>query len=486
MERPLNVADLPKEVGRKPIGISGSRHLALWVLALLWIPGAGVAQEQGAPASEGEVEAPEDQDEAETEEEEEAEADPKSTDPRILAREEQERRARINQLSRRPSTLPTEGRALTSANVPLGLQSRQGIQYGKTIISPSAFVGAVYSDNANSEEDDRRDEVTLGGSASLRADALLRRHALGAEVNVTAGTALKGEDDDVFGWQIGADGRYDLTRQSSINGAVSGRLAQEAESSNEADDNDAEVNDYSVGIGYQQIGRRLGYSLNTSLDRSDFSGDNTADRDRSTYNFSGQVIRTVSDRLAVFVAPQYSINAFDEASDEDGINRDSSELSAVVGADYQPRPRLTLGASLGYSRTFFNASDVDDEDAIIGTLSAGYAYDARTDANLTLSRQADVTTTDNAASETTTTATAGVTRLLSSTQAVTTNASYVYSDFDGTDRVDHDLSAGISYFHQLNTNMALSVGYQFSTRFSDIDNNDFYENQISVGLSMAY
>ncbi|MEZ5935913.1 MAG: outer membrane beta-barrel protein [Alphaproteobacteria bacterium] len=465
-------------------------RLVLPVLAAFWLPLPGFvqdagAQETGQPAAEaGNTET----NDAETGQSEDRVEDEKAgeTDPRVLAREEQARRERIESLSRRPSQLPTEGRSLTSTAVPAALSSQQGVRFGRSVISPSAFLGATYTDNANNTETDREEDVLFGGTARLRVDSLLRRHALGAEASVTAGSSLTGNDDDVFGWEVGADGRYDLSRQSAVGAAVSGSLAQEADSSNQADGTDAEVNDFSSSLGYQFTGRRLDYALNVSADRADFSGEDTADRDFWSYGVGGRVVRLVNDRLALFVAPQYTIDRFDEVSDDDGIDRDSAQLSAVVGADYQPRPRLTLGAALGYSETFFEDPDTDDQGEIIGSLSATYSYDPRTDVGLVVSRQTDVTTADDAASETVTAVGVDVIRLLSSERAVNAAATYAYSDFSGADRTDHGVTASLGYFHRLNDYLLIELGYQFQARQSDIDNNDFYENQVRVGMNITY
>lgn len=40
--------------------------------------------------------------------------------------------------------------------------------------------------------------------------------------------------------------------------------------------------------------------------------------------------------------------------------------------------------------------------------------------------------------------------------------------------------------HTLVRNIALNVGYRFSQRFSDTDENEFYRNIVSVGLSASF
>lgn len=407
-------------------------------------------------------------------------------DPRTILREERERRERIENLSRAQPNIPQEGAVLAGPNVPPGLLPTGGLRYGRLVFSPRATVGAVLTDNANGDDDNREDEVILGLNTSVRADTLLPRHALGAQVNVTAGSTLEDTEDDFLNWEAGVDGRFDLTRQSSLNAAVNGSLFREADTSAEAeDDDDAEVSNIAASTGYVFDGRVWDFSLAGITDFEEFSGDDTDERDNVSYTLISRLAYRLGDRTSIFVSPQYTLNEFDGIGDE-GQDRDSTELTGVVGMDVQLRPRLTLGGSVGYSQAFFEDPDLEENGAVVGALDARYAYDARTTFQLSANREIDVTTVDEAATETSTVVNTRATRLLTPKHAVSAQAIYANNDFDDGDRVDHDITGALAYFFRFDQNLIFNLGYQYFTRFSDEDNEEFDENQVFIGLTVAY
>lgn len=469
------------------IGIARSLKAALTaaLLAGAGMPALGQEDTPGADPLEDEIL---DEGNSEGDDAEEAGAPAETVDPRILLREEEARRERIDRLSRSQPSIVPEGSSLTHSNLPRYLQPPSGLRLGRFIYSPRLTVSALYTDNANSDDNDPESDTVLGANASLRADALLRRHAFGAEASVGSGYALDGSEDDSLDWQVLADGRYDLTRQSSLNAEVSGGLSQESDRSADAEDeDDITVGMLAVGAGYTFVGRRWDFSLNAVADREDFSGEGTADRDVTVYSLSGQVVRRLSDAVSVFASPQASVNEFDDV-EPGGQDRDSIEASGAVGVDFQASPRLSLAGSVGYSRTFFeDSSENDDDSGVIGTLAADYIYDARTDLQLSASRGFDISTVDGATTQTTTQATAQATRLLSPGHTASVEASYVNNDFEnGADRVDHDVTAALSYYYQYSPNLIFNVGYQYFTRFSDESDNEFDENQVFFAVSVAY
>ncbi len=414
--------------------------------------------------------------------------EPKKTiDPRILRREEETRRERIQKLSRSQPQIPKESDSLASTGIPKGLLPKRGIKSGRIVYLPSVTVGAVFSDNANSDDDVREDDVVIGAGATLRAQSLLRRHEFGAEVSATAGHSIEDIEEDFFDWSVEADGRFDLDRQNALRGRLNASLAQEADSSAEADNGeDADLSLFGGTLGYFFNGRTLDFSLDGFVDREEVSGDSNDDRDNTTYTASANLGRKWGKNLSFFLAPSYAITEFDEELADDGEGRDSYEITGLVGVEYRPRPRLRVGGSVGYSRAFFDDPDADDNGSFVGSLDTRFAYDSRTDLSLTANREVEVTTVDDSSSEIATTVSAGATRLLSSKHALSAELTYLHTDFDGLNRVDQDITAGIEYFYRLSDHLVFNLGYQYLERFSNDDNEDFYENQARVGVTLVY
>ncbi|MGI9492036.1 MAG: outer membrane beta-barrel protein [Geminicoccaceae bacterium] len=405
----------------------------------------------------------------------------------MLRRKEEERRQRIEQLSRIQPPIAKEGALLASPGIPTGLLPKRGIKSGRIVYLPSVTLSSVFTDNANSSDDDREDDLLLGAAAAVRAQTLLQRHQFGVEASATAGHSTNDTEDDFLDWEVGADGRFDLDRQQALRGAVNASLAQEADSSAEVNaGDDAELNAFGGGFGYLFNGRSLDASLDGFVDREEFSGDNTDDRDNTTYTASANLTRNLSKQLSVFIAPAYAVTEFDEETGSDGQGRDSHEITGLIGAEYRPRPRFRVGGTLGYSETYFDDSDTDDDGSVVGSLTTRFAYDSRTDFELAASRDINVTTVDGSASETTTSVSAGVTRLLAQKHALSTALTYLHTDFDDLNRTDQDLLADVEYFYRLGDNLIFNLGYEYLTRFSDVNSEEFHENRIRIGVTLAY
>lgn len=411
----------------------------------------------------------------------------KSVDPRTLRREEETRRERIEKLSRSQPQIPRESDSLASTGIPKGLLPKRGIKSGRIVYLPSVTVGAVFSDNANSDDNLRDDDVVIGAGATVRAQTLLRRHEFGAEASATAGHSVEGIEDDFFDWSVEADGRFDLDRKNALRGGLNASLAQEADSSAEADDDeDADLSLFGGTLGYFFNGRALDFSLDGFVDREEVSGDSNDDRENTTYTASANLSKKWGNNLSIFLAPAYAITEFDEEVGDDGEGRDSYEITGLVGAEYRPRPRLRVGGSIGYSQAFFDDPNVDDNGSVVGSLDTRLAYNSRTDLALTASREVEVTTVDGSTSEIATTVSATATRLLTSKHAVSTGLTYLHTDFDGLNRVDQDITAGIEYFYRLSDHLVFNLGYRYLERFSNDDNEDFYENQAQIGMTLIY
>lgn len=411
----------------------------------------------------------------------------KRVDPRILRREEAERRERIEQLSFSQPELPTESGSLTSAGIPKSLLPKRGIRSGRMIYLPSITAGAVFSDNPLNAKDDRADDIIALTDATIRAQSLLRRHEFGLEANAKYGHSLKGVEEDFFDWNVKADGRFDLDRQNAIKGGLKAILAEEADSSAEAeDDEEAEANFLTGNFGYSFNGRKLDFSLDGIVEREELSGDNTNDRDNTTYSSEMRLARNWSKGFTTFISPIYAITEFDEEVADDGNDRDSYEVSGLIGAEFRPRPRLRVGGSIGYSQVFFEDPNVDDQGAIIGSLNTGLAYNSQTDFQIVANRGIDVTTVDGSANKVTTAASATATRLLNSKHVLSANLSFLNTDFDESGRTDDDLSTGVGYFFRFSDHLILSLGYNYLRRLSNDADEEFYENRANVGITLIY
>jgi len=101
-----------------------------------------------------------------------------------------------------------------------------------------------------------------------------------------------------------------------------------------------------------------------------------------------------------------------------------------------------------------------------------------------LSRQEIVTTETDNSSALSTRAAVRVDHQLMHNVLIGAGIGYRNDNYQGTSRVDNqfDFLVGASYL--LNRNASISVGYEFTSRDSNIEADDFYDNVVQIGVDL--
>jgi hypothetical protein len=384
-----------------------------------------------------------------------------------------------------PPPAPSTARgALFGTSAAAHALAGNGLRVGNFAFHPSVSASALYDDNVNAEDEARDEDVLLAMNAAMRAQSLYARHAVGFSASATAASGIKDEPEDVFDWLLGADGRLDLTRQSSLSGNLG--YTRERQDASAVDAEDATVQQLSGGLGYDYRGQVLGWHLGGTVGRTDAIEAEFDDIDRTVVGLSTSASYRVSDRLSLFAGPSYSHATFDEAVAADGDSRDSDQVSASAGASYQVSDRVQASGSVGYAQTYFDDPDRADGGSLIGSAGLAVRLSGATRLGLNASRSLQLTTVEDADTRTVTAVGATLTHQLDRRASLSAGTDYRHSDFDGLDREDDDLGLSLGYSRRLTDRVSLNASYRFTRRLSDDDADEFSRNQILLGLSFSY
>ncbi len=77
-------------------------------------------------------------------------------------------------------------------------------------------------------------------------------------------------------------------------------------------------------------------------------------------------------------------------------------------------------------------------------------------------------------------------RTLSPELQLTTGASYQHSAFDEDDRTDDTYSANVGFNYTLTSNARASLNYSFQLRDSSEQDQDYYENAVTLGIAISF
>jgi hypothetical protein len=194
----------------------------------------------------------------------------------------------------------------------------------------------------------------------------------------------------------------------------------------------------------------------------------------------------ISRRLSAFAEAGYRRNEYDVTGE--GGSRDSQEIDAGVGVDFDLGRTFSASVGVGYLGVIFKDSERSDQHAPTFTadLTGAISLDRLTLLGLGLNHTTNQTTADNAALVTRTTLSTSINRLLTPASAILGRVDLKRSDFLDEGRTDYDVVAELAYSHTLFRNIALDASYRFIKRFSDRSESEFYRNIASIGLSATF
>lgn len=383
-----------------------------------------------------------------------------------------------------------QGGYFGGGSVPPSMLTPSRWRLGDFVLGGQASLGLLYDDNVEADDTERDENVFLSFSPSVRAQSTYARHSIGFGAGATAGTALKDGSDDFFDWQVGADGRLDLSRTSKINASIS--YSQDVEDDEnidaEDDDGDTPIHNINAALGYRGGGDRLGFGVDGSVSRQDIEGDEFEDRDSTSYGLSGSLSYGLSDNLSFFMGPSYQHSTFDQKVADDGDGRDADRYAFQVGVGYRARRTISTRASLGYALLTFDDPDREDEDS--ATASAGLIWSPGngTTLDLNASRGLELSIEDGEDSRINTTASATLAHRLKlgSRSALSSSLGLSVVHLSDRDRTDKNLTTGLTFAYRLAEHAFLTSSYRFSQRFSDDEDVEYYRNLISLGVTLSY
>ena len=366
------------------------------------------------------------------------------------------------------------------------------LQVGDFAVSSRIAVGATYDDNTDASKSDRKDDIFTFLQGSVRADSQFKRHRLGFQVNA----AIEEPDrnpgsnlDDRITVASGVNGRLDLTRRSSLSAeAQLTRGAQDPEAQEAGAEEEPTIFTAAGAIAFAQQLDRFGWEIGGALEREEAvsGGDRADEQDRISYTITPGMDYEVSRRLDLFTEAGYTRNRYDHIGE--GGSRDSREVEAEVGVDLELGRSFALRLGVGYLAVFFDDSERGNQHSPTFTadLAGAISLDRLTVLGVGLNHSTDQTTADDAALVTRTRVSSSINRLLSPASAILARVEFERSDFVDESRTDYDIIAELAYSHILFRNVALDVSYRFSQRFSDDEEDEFYRNVVSMGLSASF
>ncbi len=372
----------------------------------------------------------------------------------------------------------------------------KGLPLGAFRLFPTMDITGSYDDNVFKQTNGLGDFYVVE-APTARLQSQWGRHFAELYAGLNNYNYTKYSQENLTDWDVGGDGRLDLSREMIFSGGGSYAKAHEALNSPNTVGFQESPNRYYKSHGevsgtYQP--NRLGFGAGGTIDHYDWDATPKVgggllfnnDRDETEYQAYAKTFYDFSPGYTGFLKATYDSRAFDQFLDRTGVHRSSTGYHFDGGADVQISHLLKGEFFVGYLEQHFAQNVVAPLHNISG-LDYGADLTWYTTQKFTMHLNAshnisDTTLAGTSASNDQTVSVGGDYEVAYNL-ILQGYGAYTNSHFSGTTRTDSYPSAGIKLRYLANEYLSGYVGYDYSNRSSTTAATDFNDNLITVGIT---
>lgn len=372
-----------------------------------------------------------------------------------------------------------------------------GIRAGGFMVYPEASVTGTYNDNIFASDVGEVDDFITTLAAGIAVQSNWSRHALNLNAGLAQLLFADNSDEDRLDWNIGGNGRVDITRDTNISGGLSYAQLHEDRGAPNAVGLAAEPTEYTLFQAEAALAHRFNrVTTRIGATYADYDYDsvpligggvlNQDDRDREQFTQFLRLGYDVSPDTNLYVQGTLNQRKYDQQPPVVLLDRDSDGWAIVGGADF----RLT---NLAQGEVYIGYQEQSFDDPTLPDIS-GLAFGAAVDWFVTPLTTIRI----NAASTVEETVAAGASGFLDQSVGlridhelmrnviVGARASYANQDFEGIARSDDTIRAGLGVDYLINRNLSAGLEYGYTDRDSNVPGLDYMRNEIGLTLRAAF
>lgn len=367
-----------------------------------------------------------------------------------------------------------------------------GMRVGGFLLFPSVSVEETHSDNIfKANEAEKEDFITVV-TPSLALSSDWNRHALGANASAEIGRYADFDKENYEDFTLSANGRIDTVRDSNIYGSVEyAALHDDRGSPNDSAGLKPGKYITETGqLGYLHKFNRVSVDVSAQLKKYDFddvalsSGavTNNDDRDRDETEGRVRVGYEIVPEYEMFARLTYNDRNYDAATDDGGVNRDSSGYEAVIGTvvDFSG---VTFGDFfVGYRSQDYDAASLKTVSGLAIGTSLTWNASPLTTAKGFITRTVEESTIANASGFFATTIGVSIDHELRRNVLLDGSASATRDEYKGIIREDDTIRLGLGATYMMNRNFYLSARYERDDKDASSATNDYTDNRFLVRL----
>jgi hypothetical protein len=371
-----------------------------------------------------------------------------------------------------------------------------GIRAGAFMIYPEASVTGTYNDNIFATDTGETDDFITTLATGVSVQSNWSRHALNLNAGLAQYLYADNSDEDRLDWNIGGDGRVDITRDTSVSGGLSYAQLHEDRGAPNSVGNAEEPTEYSLlqaeanlDHRFNRLTTRLGAGYaDYDYDSVPLIGGGTLNqdfRDREEFEQSLRVGYDVSPDTNLYIQGTLNQREYDQKPPAVALNRDSDGYAVVGGSEFRLSNLAQGGAYIGYQEQSYDDPTLPNISGISYGASVDWFVTPLTTVHLDAAATVEETTAAGASGYLDQSVGLGVDHELMRNVIIGARASYANQEYEGIGRSDDVIRAGLGVDYLINRNFSVGLGYDFTDRDSSVVGLDYTRNEIGLTLRAA-
>ncbi len=367
-----------------------------------------------------------------------------------------------------------------------------GIRAGSMLLRPAIEVGGGYDTNAARSGTTRKGSAVYRTEAELAANSNWSQHQLDIALRggYTGYSSLDAANRPEGDARIAL--RLDATRDLTFDAALTGRIDTETPSNVNLPAGATKRTPFfttGTSLGATQRFGRLSVGLRGTLDRSIYtdveSGGVTTSQEGRNFTAYGLRLRAgyeVSPGISPFAEAGIDRRTHDLSVDSGGFRRDSQGTTVRVGSTFELARTLTGEASVGYTFRAYEDARLAFLRAPVVDASLTWSISPLTTLNLRAQSEVAETTLANSAGAVAYRGTATLTHAFLRNFTATATLGFSRTDYDGVNRQETGVNAGMRLEYKFNRMMALRGAYAFEKTHVNAAGESYNAHTFLLGM----
>ena len=371
-----------------------------------------------------------------------------------------------------------------------------GVRAGGFTVFPEASVTGTYDDNIFAADVGEVDDFITTLAAGVSVQSNWSRHALNLNAGLAQYLYADNSDEDRLDWNVGGNGRVDITRDTNISGGLSYAQLHEDRGAPNAPGLAAEPTEYALfgaevalAHRFNRVTTRVGLGFaDYDYDDAPLIGGGVLDqdfRDREEFEQFLRLGYDVSPDTNLYIQGTLNQREYDQKPPVVALNRDSDGWAVVGGADFRLSNLAQGDVYVGYQEQSYDDPPLSDISGLAFGAGVDWFVTPLTTIRIDAAAIVEETVAAGASGFLDQSVGLGIDHELMRNVIIGARASYANQDYEGIARSDDVIRAGLGVDYLLNRNFSVGLGYDYTDRDSNVPGLGYTRNEIGLTLKAA-